>query len=143
MKNEKQEKQINVRLDESTYLKLQKQAKDTGIKPSTMIRGLIQEGKVNYIPEGKNIIGKVMALRDEVNQTALQIEAQMYSVEDAITALKKELEDVLYKKGVPYSKLCNIEEEIKKREIEITKLKKIWQEEEKKASKGVNDYVNF
>jgi len=127
------EKQINVRLDEKSFLMLQDKQKMTGLKVSEIIRKLIQEGAVNYMPEGKALIEQVTTFRDEVNQATLQIDEQINFVKKEILELKNDPQKCGY----------SIEQKLYRKEMELESLRKIWQQEKEKASKGVDGCVSI
>ena len=127
------EKQINVRLDEKSFLMLQDKQKMTGLTASEIVRELIQNGVVNYMPEGKVILEQVTTFRDEANQATLKIDEQINFVKKEILELKNDPQNCGY----------SIEQELQRKEMELENLRKIWQQEKEKASKGVDDCVSI
>jgi molecular chaperone GrpE (heat shock protein) len=85
------------------------------------------------MPEGKALIEQVTTFRDEVNQATLKIDEQINFVKKEILELKNDPQNCGY----------SIEQELQRKEMELENLRKIWQQEKEKASKGVDGCVSI
>lgn len=103
--NRKEHKQINFRVSESEYLKLERSAKALNISVPSFVKKKAQGARIvapNVDPEHSKLMARQLsALGNNVNQIARKLNSFDYvsedsarSLSDELTALKKELRSI-------------------------------------------------
>ena len=70
-KKNKKEHQVNIRLDDERYVKLNDLEEKSGMRKSDIIRNLIDKGAVNVFYGQKDIMARVSRVEDSFNKSTL------------------------------------------------------------------------